>query len=157
MTIKLEKTTIGGTQWGLNTLPASDGLVAVTQLAAIVGAPVGAVAGGVSKDTSFMDLDAGMLGEALAKMTQRLAEPSTIQLAQLLLKDLQKGNGKGGLGPVDFEMEFAANYGTLIQLLAWSIRINFSSFFDGNPVLGALLGKAKESIRGVSIGGSGGS
>ncbi len=155
MVVKLEKTTIGGTQWAINTLPTSDGLTAFTQLGAIVGAPAGTLAGGISKETSLANLDSGLVGDALAKMTLRLADPSTVQLVQLLLKDLTKANGKGGFAPIDFELEFAANYGTLLQLITWSIKINFASFFDGNPVLGALLEKVKQSTRGISTGDSG--
>ncbi len=155
MAVKFEKTTIGSTQWGMNTLTTSDGIAAVTRLSAIVGSPAGTVAGGVGKDTSLMDIDAGLLGDALAKMTQQLADPSTVQLTQLLLKDLQKGNVTGGYAPIDFELEFAGNYGQLVKLIAWSIKVNFSSFFDGNPVLAALLSKVRESTRGISTGGSG--
>lgn len=149
MVLKLETTTIGGVKWSMNTLVATDGLAAVTQLAAIVGAPVGTVAGAAKKG-SVLDLDTGVIGDALAKMSARMAEPETVALAQLLLKDIRKQDKQ-----IDFDIEFAGNYGVMTQLLAWSIKINFTSFFDGNPVLGALLSKAKQSIRGVSTGESG--
>lgn len=155
MVVKFEKKTICGEQWGLNTLPASDGIGAVTQLTAIVGGSLGSLAGKVGKKTTLADLAPGVLGDAVSKMTLQLADPSTLQLVHTLLKDLQKGNGKGGYEPIEFETEFASNYGALTELLVWSIKINFASFFEGNPVLGALVSKAKESIRGISTGESG--
>lgn len=149
MGIRIIETRVGGARWEMNTLPATIGLRCLTQLAAIVGAPAGAAAGG-AKDGGIKDLDSGMLGEAVAKMAQQIAEPGTIDLIKDLLVNVRK-NDK----PVEFDDEFAANYGILSELLMWSLRENFGSFLAGNSLLGGLAKKAMTSMSAPSTGESG--
>lgn len=160
MALKAETTTTrDGTEWTLNTLPATEGLAAATQLAAILGAPAGAVVGGQAAGVSLQEFaDAGFIGDAVAKMTARLAERSTVDLVKLLLRDLRKTED-GKPKKVVFDDEFAANYGQLAELIWFSLRLNFASFFGeslgGSDWVEAFKKKIMESIQEASIGGSG--
>lgn len=144
MAIKRIETKLGSALWEMNTLPATTGLQCMTQLAAIVGAPAGAAAGGIkTKDAGgVMDLKAEAVGEAIAKMTARIAEPATVQLIETLLPDLRRNDEK-----IVFDDYFAANYGELTSLLIWSVKENFGSFLAGNPLLAKLAGKAQQLIQ----------
>lgn len=144
MAVKRVETSIGGARWEMNTLPATTGLTCLTQIAAIIGAPAGAAASGLNQQGGLLGMDAGLMGEAVAKMTQRLADPQTVELIKSLLNGVRR-NDK----PVEFEDYFAANYGELMQVVAWSIRENFGSFLAGNTFLGGLAGKVQASMQGT--------
>lgn len=151
MPVKLEKTQIGGATWELNTLPATKGITALTKLAAIVGSPLGEIgSAGVSSGGDALDLQGEVLGRAIAQITQRLDDPGTIELVNTLVGKVKK-NGKD----IVFDDEFAGNYSTLVQLLGWAIKVNFSDFFEGSQLLQGLAGKVRESVRSTSTGGSG--
>lgn len=143
MAIRKVDISIGGSIWEMNTLPATTGLSCLTRLAAIIGAPAGAAAGGLKQtEGDLLNLDAGAMGDAVAKMTLQLADPSTLDLVKTLLTDLRKDDRK-----VEFDDYFAANYGELLELLAWSIRENFGSFLAGSRWLGGLADRVQKSIR----------
>ena len=143
MSVKMVSTTIGGAKWEMNTLPATTGLACLTQVAAIIGAPAGAAAGGLKgkAEGNLLDLDAGMMGEAVAKMTDRLAEPKTVELIKTLLTDLRKNDAR-----IEFDDYFAANYGELAELLFWSLKENFGSFLAGSSLFGSLAKKVQKSM-----------
>jgi len=152
MPIRMLTTQIGGAKWEMNSLPATTGLACLTQLASIVGAPAGAAAGGLKQGSGgLMGLDAGLMGEAVSKMTQRLAEPQTVELIKTLLTDLRRNDKR-----IEFEDYFAANYGELAQLIGWSIKENFGSFLAGSTWLGSLAGRVQKSMSEASTGESSG-
>lgn len=150
MAVKMITTNIGGAKWEMNTLPATTGLSCLTQIAAIVGAPAGAAASAAKGKEKLMDLDVSIMGDAVAKMTERLAEPGTIDLVKTLLTDVRRNDKK-----IDFDDYFASNYSDLPSLIGWSLKENFGSFLAGNALLAALAEKAQTSIRATSTGGSG--
>ena len=96
-------------------------------------------------------MKAEIIGEAVAAMTARLAEPRTIDTIKTLLSGLTKNKQT-----IDFDQEFAQEYGTLSELVWFALEVNFSSFLSGNPFIEGLAGRVKRSGLGTSIGGSGG-
>jgi len=81
------------------------------------------------------------LSGAIQALTDRLAEEDVGKLCSTLLEDLRRDGS-----PVQFDTYFAANYGELSQLVAWSMKENFGSFFDGNPILSGLVSKGRAAM-----------
>lgn len=148
MALRKIETKVGGAKWELMTLPSTTGLSCLTQISSIIGSPAGAAAAGIKKGSSALDLRTDLIGPAISKMMEKLAEVDTADLVKTLLTDLRK-NDK----PVEFDDEFSGDYGILMKLVAWSIRENFGSFLKGNPVLDGLVKKVQGSIQEVSTGG----
>lgn len=123
-------TTIGSDTYMLNTMPTREGLKVVMAAARFLGS---------SFDLEVQDFD-------LAKLALQL-DDSTLALAERVLEGLSCNDAE-----VDFDDHFSGNYGTLIKVLVWACKENFSSFFDGAPVsiqklatMGAQELKAKAS------------
>jgi len=130
----------GGCAWTFTTLPATQGLEVFTQLTAIMGAATGQLSGGFKPglDMADQDIDPNVLGAALGAVGMKLAEPGTVAMIKALLQSLQKGTPPA-LQPVQFDLEFAGNYGTLLAILRDALKANFQSFFVGSPGFGAIV------------------
>lgn len=136
MTVQYKTKTINGQVYGINTLPSglstgdAKGLHVLTWVLSLIGEPIGRIGpdafagGGVSRD--------GIVRAVAAVMT-KLADPATVKNVGILLSGLDVGGKK-----VDLDLHFAANYGELAAVVTWALEENFSSFFDGNPLLSAL-------------------
>lgn len=151
-----------GRRYQLQTLPATTGLETFTKLMELVGAPMGNAAGGMTKTADGeTDVKAESLGLAVGALTSRLAEPGTIALVKILLADLQheqdKAKAPGAFVPVNFDLYFAANYGELLELIAFSVEINFASFLAGSAVVQRAVEAVRALIPARSTGESGAS
>lgn len=132
MPIKFEETEINGHKYKLNLLPTEPGLDVLAWLGDTILGPIGASlqAGGLSLDK---ELSMELIGPALAASMSKLNDRRTAQNVRVLFSGLVK-DGKA----VDFSTEFAGDYGTLSQLAVWAVKINFASFFVGNPLFAML-------------------
>ena len=142
MTVKLISTRVNDATWEVNTLPSglgttdNVGLTVLTWLLSIAGDPLGrigiiglqALRGGGADAQARLDLLAGIgeetLASALGNLGARLAEPATIKNLRILFAGMTRNKER-----VDLDLYFAANYGELIELAIWVIKVNFSSFF----------------------------
>lgn len=136
----------GAATWAMNNLPATEGLKALTQILGIIGEPLGAL--GEAKKSSNaadllgMELSGDIIAKALAAIARNVADPKTIDLVKLLLSGLRK-DGK----PVNFDLEFSGNYRLLLlELLPWSLKVNFADFLDGESGLPSLLGRVRDLV-----------
>ncbi|MBI4815178.1 MAG: hypothetical protein HY791_02895 [Deltaproteobacteria bacterium] len=135
MGIKLHETYIGGAKWSLNTLPATKGLEVLTWLMALVGAPLGEGIEAIEGATLAPD----SMGRIVGSITRSLSDPKTVGMVKVLIGEALRDDKK-----YIFDDVFAENYGELTQLVAFAIGVNFRSFFDGNPVLAGVVGRAKK-------------
>lgn len=126
--------TSSGITYSLQALPATRGLAAFTSLMRIVGEPAGHAAAGLSQSSGDVDIGESSLGQAVGALTSRLSEPGTIELVKELLADLQKHEPNSTMSRVNFDMEFAQNYGVLVELIAFAVELNFSSFLGASAV-----------------------
>lgn len=157
-----EKTTTArdGTQsvWKMNMMPATESLEVLAKLSPMLGEPLGALFGDAKIEGEGEGLDANIRTEAIARalaaLTKQIAQPGTVDLIKRLLKGLRKNDLL-----VDFDREFTGNLGVLVKLIAWSLEINYSSFFDESLGLPDMFGKLKAlaPTPRTSTGGSGGS
>lgn len=157
-------TSADGTQWRLPNLPATIGLGALTQLIGMFGEAIGLVTGAkapsMNAETGEIlpsangDFAKDILPRATALIAKNIAQPGTVDLVKLLVKDLHKDNAK-----VNFDLEFASNYKLLLgELIPFAMKVNFEDFFaDARGALAKLasLRKAAEQQRATSTGKSG--
>lgn len=89
-------------------------------------------------DALEQEITPELASNVLGSMGMALAKPGTVPMVKQLLSDLFKNEG-GIFIPVNYDVEFAANYGVLSQLVMFALKVNFESFFVGNPALRSLL------------------
>lgn len=150
-------TSTKGTKYKLQTLPATKGLETFTAIMRIVGEPMGNAAGGVSQTTQGVDLKSEAIGAAVGTLVDRMADPSTLQIVKTLLEDAQVEKMPGTFVPIEFELHWAANYGELVELLAFAIEVNFASFLGASAALKKWAAAALKLIPAGSTGEFGGS
>jgi hypothetical protein len=121
MAVETKEIILGGATWRINTMPATIGSEVLCKLLSMIGGSLqGDMAG--SGQAAF-----------LATICSKLGDPGTVDLIQKLLGGITKN-----MRQVNFDLEFAGNYGVLCGLIKWSLEVNFSSFFVGNPVLAEM-------------------
>lgn len=110
---KAHETTMHGATWTLNTLPGTEGGEAFFKCMAI--------AGGSVREASVEGPEETLLS-VMGGFASKLGEPGTMPLIKKLLGTLHKDGA-----PVKFDIEFAANMETMIDLTLWAVEINFGS------------------------------
>lgn len=127
---------VGAATYRLNVLNATQGSEILSKLLGMIGDPAGKLFGlGMDADMS-PDLASNVLGS----LCREIAKPGCVKMVKELLGGLTKElpAGSGAFMPVNFDVEFVANYGVLSALIKFGLEINFESFFVGNPVLQSL-------------------
>jgi len=122
MAIRMIEMEVDGHKWTCNTLPASKGWSASMQFLDIVAQPLVQM---VAQQGESVQSEA--FSTALGIFTSKLSDPRSLDLVKGLTSDLRK-DGK----PVNFDMEFAANYGLLLRIFVRLAKENFQSFLDEN-------------------------
>lgn len=117
------KKTIKDTEYQLYLLPAEDGIVIAQKLSQLV-LPLLSASDGKEGEFSF---DFAKLATALS---MGISDKELLTIIKRLLKEAT-ANGK----QIEFNSYFRANYGTLVALLAFSLKENFGSFFEGLAML----------------------
>jgi|SRR5579885_3532515 len=142
MGLSTHEFTAGGEEWSLNTLAGKPGAIMLTKIAGIVGGPLAKLAEGIEikgsgdkLDLFNLEVTGQMLGGAIEALTTKIADDRTIDVITGLLKGLRKRNEKGAFIEVNFDLEFAGNYGVLAEIVAKAVEINYSSFFAASPVV----------------------
>ncbi len=102
--------------------------------------------------------DAIAIGEAMRALAIQLRKKGGSKFIRVFLKDVVRD--KKSFSPNNVENDkhwsfnvYSANYGELIQVLAWILEVNFRSFFGG--YLGNLLEKGQEMAETMQEGDSG--
>lgn len=120
--------TYGESEYRITTFPAFKGLSYLQKLLKIVGPAIGEIfskASAEGGDISDLVLEEEALSFAIKELTTNLDKENVAQLVQDMIKD---GVTKGGQ-PVNFNQEFAGNYGNMAKLIGVIIKENYSSFF----------------------------
>ena len=113
---KVRTDTIGGMEIQIYILGALEGFEMAKELAVIFAPILGAIKEGES-DVDFK--------AAALSMASTLGEANILAITTRLLKDLCVDGVE-----ITFDDYFAANYGALVQILAFALKENVSSFFS---------------------------
>lgn len=116
--IKQKTCTIGGEEFILNTIPATKGIKLLKQLTKLIG-------------PSFSELmkqndggDINPMSVAIEKLFENLDAVDV----EALVKELVTSASKGSVA-INFDMEFAGEYGKLFMLVKEIVEFNFGSVF----------------------------
>jgi len=138
MPIEGHTRTINGHMYNISTMPAFHGFSVSQRLLKIVGPPMSEVAESIGDVGG--DIDLSMVEINLPTVVDHFIRSLESEDSQKLLKDLFVGvlvDGKDLSNDSIFNNHFAGNFGEMVDVIIEIIRINFSSFFDGN-VLGNM-------------------
>ncbi len=116
-----------------------EGVATAKKLLNVIAPAVGGAADGMRHDDIIHGAPRSFTNLALTLCGQ-IEKVQIEDLIVLLLDDMQI-NGKD----VDINDYFAANYGQLVEVLEFSLRENFSSFFTGKGIKARFL-KTVESL-----------
>lgn len=139
--IQLYETTINGSKFEVNNLAADKG---VETFAIIAGLAEGAL-DMLGVELKARDAASDIAGQEVAAVALRMAASVISQIGKQrvavvpLIKTLMNNLRRDGK-QIKFELDFAGDYGTLTQLVAWLIEVNFSSFFSENPLFEKVRG-----------------
>lgn len=124
MAIETRNVRIDEDTWTFTTYSSTKGLKIFKSLMKVFGPPVSAL---LEKGE---ELD---ISKAVSSLVHHLDDVEIDTLIKDMIPDVRK-NGK----EIMFDMEFAANYGTLISLLTEVVKANFSSFFPKRGIADLL-------------------
>jgi hypothetical protein len=164
MPVTTKKMSIGADRWELNILPAIPALRALGTLSDIMGVGIKAFMENGGRDALIpksgnetikasaeapetlleKDVDVAVIARATAAVLSRLQHQETIDFLLLLLEGLRKNDRE-----VDFNTEFAANYGTLTRVVGWALKENFGSFLEGK-LANVMNGQVKRVMNSVT-------
>ena len=128
----VKQTVINDKQFQIYLLPTGKGLKVAKQLAQTFLPMWGEFMGSMERG----EIDYHTLAMSLA------AELETFEV-EALIRELLKEMSVDGK-EIDFDKYFMGNYGELIEIVAFSIKENFSSFFAAKGLLENLLPKAQQ-------------
>jgi hypothetical protein len=130
VTLPQTERAINGKRYLLTALAAKPGRAMLVRLTKVVG-PGLAKALKAAGSGNILQADVGILGDGLAELCKSLSEDDFEHVCTTFLAKTQVHTGQGFVNIPDFDA-FAADYGSLFQLLAAHIEHNYASF------LGAL-------------------
>lgn len=126
---------VDGIKYSSTKYAASRGLKLSVRLLKLIGKPAGILAPVFSnkeslKDLLASDLDMNVIGEAIGALVGQLDADDVVDLARELLATTQI-IADGKYRDVNFDLDFAGNYGSLLKLLQKVVEFQFASFFAG--------------------------
>lgn len=125
--LKQKTVTIGSEEFVINTLPATKGLKVLKQITKLVGPAFSELIKG-EKDSNVNPVSLAM---------EKLFDNLDSVDVESLVKELVAATSKGSLA-VNFDMEFAGDYGKLFALVKEVVEFNFGSVFT---LLGSEAGE----------------
>lgn len=114
-------TFIGGDEWSHNPFSATTGIGYLKRLFKIFGQSFS-----VLIDATDPEAEDG-IAKAVALLTDNIDKDDVVQLVKALTFGVKKNNKE-----VNFDIEFAANYGTLFKVVTFIVKENYGSFFPSN-------------------------
>jgi len=112
---------IDGTEYRIQPFPAFKGLVILKKLTKIVGPSITTL-------VSSADGDGVDIANA-EKAIELLVENFEGEGVENLIKELINSVSKGGQ-PIQFDIEFMADYGKLLKLVTEVVKVNYGSVFQ---------------------------
>lgn len=143
MAVETKEVTVGDKLYTVQQFTASRGLKIFNSLIKLIGGSLAELLGdegsdlaqaAKSGDTSIL-VDVAF-ASAVDKFIDSMDKVDTVQLC----KDLLSGTFDAQTSqPVNFDMDFAGDYGTMLALIIEVVKINYGSVFSGGALsLGAL-------------------
>ena len=121
MAVSTVNVNIKGTEYSFNTFTGTKGLKYLKQIIKVIGP---------SLTTFFSNADSeGVEAFALEKAVELLIDNLDVVDVEKLIIDLLKDVQKEGV-PVNFDLDFAANYKVMFLLLIEVVKANFGDFFQ---------------------------
>ena len=133
--------TYAGTTYQITLFPASKGMRILKTLIGLFGPSLASVFGSVAAVTSGTG-NAVIEDTAISAAVQLFVDNLDKVEVESVIKDMVNGVLVGGQ-PINFDMQFAGNYGALLSVLTAIVKENYSSFFgEGGFVnLSAVLSR----------------
>lgn len=123
---------ISGKLWKVTQLPASIGMEIGSALVRLIGPALGKAAGGLAKSDKSSWLDAEslpILGDAIAELARSLGDPEAVTvIKRLVTTGVHCGDQE--VNSKTFELIFAGDYKTMLQVAAFAIEVNFGLPFS---------------------------
>lgn len=135
--MKSTEIVVGDETYIVQSFTASTGLKHLQKILKLAGPSLATFFSDASSEGAEGDLtvDSSAITGAVNLFVANLDKVDAAQLVQDLIKDSVLKNGQ----PVQFNTEFAANYGALIKVLTAVLTENYSSFFGESGLdLGSL-------------------
>ena len=129
-------TVIGGHEYVTDTFPASEGLVLLPKLLALLGEDVARLVFSTSDEQQAQIFSsADLLAGILVKVSERAAANDGLLLVRDCFAHCRCTTGKIGEATVEidlgdvrrFDAHFAGKYGHLFEVFAWIVRLSFGS------------------------------
>jgi len=117
--IKQKTCTIGGEEFLLSTIPATKGIKLLKQLTKLIGPSFTEILKGAE------DKDSNPMGLAMEKLFDNLDAVDV----ESLVKELVASSATKGSMSINFDMEFAGDYGKLFTLIKEIVEFNYGSVF----------------------------
>jgi hypothetical protein len=122
MNNRIKQTTIDNRSIQINLLKAGVGIAMSQKL------------GGLA--ATFFEKDGeGEMSIDFAKIFRGISSELKFEELDMMLRSLLSGIAIDNKG-IDFDEEFAGNYGFLIKVVTFALQENFGSFFEGLDILG---------------------
>lgn len=118
------------------------------KLLQIVAPLVGGAVDGMRPADMFQEVPKTFTHMALT-LCQQIDKAQSYELILILLDELTI-DGKPFASPEELDQYFGGNYGELMQILEFSLKENFGSFFTGNGMKGRFL-KVIQMIMGSTL------
>ncbi len=129
MVIEDKVLTIEGEEFRVSPLPAFKGLVYLKKLTKIIGPSI-AAAFGTDEEKAKLEEGSFDVKSAVELLVENFDDDSV----EVLIRDFMKTVTKNGQ-PINFDIEFMADYGKLFKLVTEVVKVNYGSVFQ----LGGLL------------------
>jgi hypothetical protein len=120
----VHSTTIKGTVYNIDLLPATQSLAVATQLLKVCLPAIGAYFDGTKREGLILPEEDTLFADVSSLLVTQLDKVSILDLVTLLTQNIKK---KGVV--VDVDEEFKGNLGGLIALLEFVLKENCGSFF----------------------------
>lgn len=124
---RVRSTIIKDIEYQIYVLPAGEGFVMANKLLKVVAPALAAIA---TSGGEMKDLD---LSKVATELVANMDKLDTTAIVARLLKDMS-ANGQS----VVFDTYFMCNYGVLLDLIIFTLKENFSSFFESSVSLSNL-------------------
>jgi len=134
-----KKINVGDKEYVIRVLPAGVGMKMGLRLVKIVTPLLGGVMDDLSSNSDLFGED-DTFTKLASKMVLVLEEEQLDEIVHSVLSSaviIEKGKIPRDL---DFDNDFMANYGELIEVLAFALKENFSSIFQGKGIRHHLAG-----------------
>lgn len=130
-------TEIGGYRWSLNLYPAGEGFDHLPYLLKVASGPSGVVVdfirGAIAGSIDAAETTGREIREGLTHLAEQLVQHGGARKVKELLKHVTVETEAGEKSAnAEFDTVFQGRYGLLLQVLAWTLEVNYAPFLREN-------------------------